>query len=772
MLCEDVTRDLEDHPQRPLNTLVPILIRILSRGAEVERLRALRSLNAFVADWPGAMKVNSEAFLNAVFASANSTDVEVCRQICRTFNNLCDVKPDLIGPYINSVATFMLAQTAKSDDSDLQCEACEFWEVLSQQVLWHDALKAKVPALLPLLLDGMMYTMADVEAVLEFDDSSQPLAERLVAPWFAKKRRARGGGGDDDDDDGDDPKAAADPSMAWSMRKAAAAGLDAVCGAFGDPVLAVLMPLLRERLQAQRWAVREAAILALGASAGGTINGLVPMLGGLMGNLLQILESAASQQPQKQQQHVLVVATTCWTLGRVSSWAVRQPQDNLLERSVRALAQLLGSGSRRVQDAALSALTVVCDETWQVCKKVSESNVVLAPMLGPVVSALMNVFPRYQAKTLLLAYDLLGVVLRGVATESLPKVSAIVWPVLLRACQTTPPDRRLVALLDAIATVTLNLGASVAPHAAPLMARSLQLGLAQLRAAGERARAEAGLLAQLRAERPECTATEAGDVVLARLGVPSFDLDFAIVALDLCGAVCEVLGAKSGPALASLPLGDLLRESVMCSDSSVRQAVFALVGDLARNVWDLIAPVSGALLAPLLESLYASNVSLCMNASWALGEICVRTQIPAQAAQEACSRLRRVLARAQDSGLLRNVAITLCRLAPLCSALLASTLAETGPLWLAPLASVHPGADRDRSHEVVLSIFRLNLPVALAQLPRICALIHSWQNIGMPPSVKAAAKDLFQQLMGSPEWQKRWMAVQPEMQQYVQKQLS
>jgi hypothetical protein len=115
-----------------------------------------------------------------------------------------------------------------------------------------------------------------------------------------------------------------------------------VCAAFQDPILTLLMPLLRERLADSRWPVREGAILALGAAAEGTINGLVPMLGGLVGSLLQVLEAPGKQ-------HALLVASACWTLGRLSSWIVRQPQDNLLERAVRALAALLSSGSRRVQ---------------------------------------------------------------------------------------------------------------------------------------------------------------------------------------------------------------------------------------------------------------------------------------------------------------------------------------------------------------------------------------------------------------------------------------
>jgi hypothetical protein len=110
---------------------------------------------------------------------------------------------------------------------------------------------------------------------------------------------------------------------------------------------------------------------------------------------------------------------------------------------------------------------------------------------------------------------------------------------------------------------------------------------------------------------------------------------------------------------------------------------------LSRHAWEpLLAPLAAALLGPLLDSLYGSHVSLCMNACWALGELCLRAPLPAPAIQEAVSRLRRILLRDHDGPLLRNVAITLCRLAPSCPALLASTLHETAPYWLPPLATI------------------------------------------------------------------------------------
>ena len=205
------------------------------------------------------------------------------------------------------------------------------------------------------------------------------------------------------------------------------------------------------------------------------------------------------------------------------------------------------------------------------CKRVGDTNTMLAPLLLPCLGALMRALPRYQAKSLLCGYDLLASLLRGVPRELVAQAGGLVWPVLLQACTATPPDRRLVALLDSIATAVLALGPTVAPHAAPLLRRSLELGLAQLRAAAERARQEAGLLAELRAHRPDCTASEAADVVQARLGASAVDVDFAIVALDMCGSVCEALGPQCVAPLSQLPLPELLREAVGCSDAQVRQ---------------------------------------------------------------------------------------------------------------------------------------------------------------------------------------------------------
>ncbi len=79
-------------------------------------------------------------------------------------------------------------------------------------------------------------------------------------------------------------------------------------------------------------------------------------------------------------------------------------------------------------------------------------------------------------------------------------------------------------------------------------------------------------------------------------------------------------------------LGEILQEAVTSSDSSVKQAAFGLIGDLARHCFELLP--GPALLSPIVDSLYGSNVNLCMNASWALGELAARVTVPKEVAEE------------------------------------------------------------------------------------------------------------------------------------------
>jgi transportin-1 len=147
------------------------------------------------------------------------------------------------------------------------------------------------------------------------------------------------------------------------------------------------MPLLMQRLSSDKWTVKEGGVLALGAAAGGTISGMVPMLPQLIPSLLSLIEN---------KNHPLLVSITCWTVSRLSSWLLRLPDSQLFERLVRDCATLLSSNSRRVQEGAMSCLGVCAEESWALCKRAEDHNVIFDAYVLPVTQALGKINPFFD----------------------------------------------------------------------------------------------------------------------------------------------------------------------------------------------------------------------------------------------------------------------------------------------------------------------------------------------------------------------------------------
>lgn len=68
---------------------------------------------------------------------------------------------------------------------------------------------------------------------------------------------------EDEDDDGEEEE--------WTLRKCAALAIDELAAAFQDHLLPLLLPLLRQMLDASDWLVRESGILTIGAIAEGMV---------------------------------------------------------------------------------------------------------------------------------------------------------------------------------------------------------------------------------------------------------------------------------------------------------------------------------------------------------------------------------------------------------------------------------------------------------------------------------------------------------------------
>ena len=67
----------------------------------------------------------------------------------------------------------------------------------------------------------------------------------------------------------------------------------------------------------------------------------------------------------------------------------------------------------------------------------------------------------------------------------------------------------------------------------------------------------------------------------------------------------------------------LLEECMKQQNRDVRQSAFALLGDLAKNCFAHLRPHLDKLLPIACDNLNPKFVSVCNNASWAIGEIAV-----------------------------------------------------------------------------------------------------------------------------------------------------
>lgn len=180
----------------------------------------------------------------------------------------------------------------------------------------------------------------------------------------------------------------------------------------------------------------------------------------------------------------------------------------------------------------------------------------------------MAVYPRYQAKALLILYDTLHAILEHLPeTEEMQRgVAGVVLPPLLQCWQSLPDtDRRLIPLMGCLCTVALAAGPAFQQCAAPVVQRSLQLAAFHMQAFKRHSIATTALETEVRAQRPDISPTEIRDIVAARGGgqLP-FDLDFVVAAIDLVSAVFDALRNGSFFLVGwligqSLPLEQLLR---------------------------------------------------------------------------------------------------------------------------------------------------------------------------------------------------------------------
>ncbi|XP_075217364.1 transportin 1 [Lycorma delicatula] len=692
-ICEDSTELLDsDALNRPLNILIPKFLQFFRHSSPKIRSHAIACVNQFIINRTQALMVHIDPFIETLFHLATDDDPDVRKNVCRALVMLLEVRMDRLIPHMHNIIEYMLMRTQDSDEG-VALEACEFWLSLAEQPICKEVLSPHLMRLVPILVSGMKYSELDI-ILLKGDveeDEMVPDREEDIRPRFHKSRThtvkhtdgTENGEEDGDEDDGmDDDGSLSD----WNLRKCSAAALDCLANVFRDDLLPVLVPILKEMLFHQDWDIKESGILALGAIAEGCMSGMIPHLSELIPYLIRCLSDKKA----------LVRAITCWTLSRYSHWVVSQPHDNYLKPLMTDLLKRVLDPNKRVQEAACSAFATLEEEA---CTE-------LVPYLGFILETLVFAFSKYQHKNLLILYDAIGTLADSVGHHlNKPDYINLLMPPLIQKWNILKDeDKDLFPLLECLSSVATALQSGFLPYCEPVYRRCVSL-------------VEQTLNQHIaNTQNPE------------QFDAP--DKDFMIVALDLLSGLAEGLDGHIEKLVVGSNMMHLLYQCMQDPTPEVRQSSFALLGDLTKACFQHVHPCISEFIPILGQNLNPELISVCNNATWAIGEISIklgeemRPYIP-----HVLQQLTEIINKPNTpKTLLENTAITIGRLGYVCPHDVAPMLQQFVRQWCMSLRNIRDNEEKDSAFRGMCQMITVNPAGIVPDFIFFCDAVASWVN--------------------------------------------
>uniref|UniRef100_G1SUT0 Transportin 2 n=1 Tax=Oryctolagus cuniculus TaxID=9986 RepID=G1SUT0_RABIT len=659
----------------------------------------------------------------------NSEDYNTCEGAFGALQKICEDSSELLdSDALNRPLNIMyMLQRTQDHDENVALEACEFWLTLAEQPICKEVLASHLVQLIPILVNGMKYSEIDI-ILLKGDveeDEAVPDSEQDIKPRFHKSRTVtlpheaeRPDSSEDADDDDDDDDALSD----WNLRKCSAAALDVLANVFREELLPHLLPLLKGLLFHPEWVVKESGILVLGAIAEGCMQGMVPYLPELIPHLIQCLSDKKA----------LVRSIACWTLSRYAHWVVSQPPDMHLKPLMTELLQRILDGNKRVQEAACSAFATLEEEA---CTE-------LVPYLSYILDTLVFAFGKYQHKNLLILYDAIGTLADSVGHHlNQPEyIQKLMPPLIQKWNELKDEDKDLFPLLECLSSVATALQNGFLPYCEPVYQRCVTLvqkTLAQ---------------AMMYTQHPE------------QYEAP--DKDFMIVALDLLSGLAEGLGGHVEQLVARSNIMTLLFQCMQDSMPEVRQSSFALLGDLTKACFIHVKPCIAEFMPILGTNLNPEFISVCNNATWAIGEICMQMGAEMQPyVQMVLNNLVEIINRPNTpKTLLENTgrltspsaipAITIGRLGYVCPQEVAPMLQQFIRPWCTSLRNIRDNEEKDSAFRGICVMIGVNPGGVVQDFIFFCDAVASWV------SPKDDLRDMFYKILhgfkdqvGEENWQ-------------------
>lgn len=739
-ILEDTTEMFEPGCMGPVfNSIMAKCVDLMQHTNPRIRSLSLQCINTTLITRMDALENVMNDFLRILYGLAYDEDPEVKKNMVRTLVMLVEMSPEYLEPNIDPIIEFMLTRT-QDDSMPVALEACEFWLSMTDVSTCQERLRPYLPRLVPVLLKCMKYTEADIVALHgedEAGDATVPDKDEDMRPRFAKSSKLHShmhvnedgkmsggnknyhhGAGDnvemDDDDDFEDDFDD-DDFGEWSLRKCSAAALDMLASVYRGNVLQVLLPHLKAILEdnERHWIEKESAILALGAVAEGCMSGMDEHLPQLVPFLLTCL---SDKKP-------LVRSITCWTLSRYTAWISMPPaNEQFFPAVLEGILKLLLDNNKKVQEAACSAFAGLEEDCGQM----------VIPFLPVITFIFEKAFSLYQNKNLLILYDAIGTLAEsaGEAINQPQYVGKIMPGLLTKWDSISNEDRCLFPLLECLTSLAMALKVGFKPFAEPIFKRCLVLIDMTL--------------------RQELAAANMPD----HYDLP--DRDIMIVSLDMISGMAEGMGSDIGPLVQESSLINLLVQCMTDKYAEVRQSAFALLGDITKASFQHIEKNAGGLMKIAAENLNPEAVSVCNNATWAIGEMTVRMR--KEEIQKYLNAIVPQLVECIRSNLaqrtlLENTAITLGRLGLMCPDEMAPFVKSFVKPWCQYLRNVRDNSEKLSAFMGMCAMIFRNPDGVREDFVFFCDAVASWVDPGQELATQfAQILQAFKKELSAEEW--------------------
>ncbi|KAH7974680.1 hypothetical protein HPB49_018083 [Dermacentor silvarum] len=701
-ICRDYAEALDTGPLKDqLTVLVPKFLKFFRHKSPRIQFCAITFISLLFLNRAHAVMVHADSAVASLLQLVYEEDSKVQKTMCRALIVLLEYQIDCLIPHMSSIIEYAMVRMQDTDGS-VALEACTTLAFLTKKPVCKEALAPCLSRLVPILVQRMKYSDSDLRQCNEDVRAIRPTLGQI------KKATEDNTGGCSVAD-----KIHVDDNIfyKWNMRNCSADVLDGIAMVFNAEVFPLLLPLLKEMLH-KDWVIKESAIFVLGVIAEGCMEGISQYLEDLTTYLLLHLRDDKAP----------VRSAACWTLSRYSHWMLSQPNHRYFEPLVNQLLERVMDDSEMVQEVACNALITVTEE----------AKTKLVPYLNAILDTIYCSFRKYRRPRLYMLYNAIRTLADCVGPELKRRefISFFMKPLTDEWDQMADCDLNLFYRLRCLGSVATAVKSEFLPYHVPVARMCLRL--VQLGRQGFFVKA-LRLRHSYTPEKP-----------------------FVVVALETLSGLAEGLESDIEPFVADTNIIELMFQCGKDSVPEVRQATFALLGNLTKACFNCLVSVTCKFLPILGENLNPEITPVCNSATWAIGVITMklRNGVKPHMSNVVTRLVTNMKLSNTSKTLLENTAIAIGCLGYACPEEMAPKLLQfIGPCCSA-LGKVQNCEAKDFAFRGICSMVCVNPDGVVLDFIFFLEAILSW---AIPEDdLKQSVSDLlhrFKKMFGSKKWQ-------------------